>query len=136
MHNFFQTRSSSNPQLNQHDGDATTWVSNLIPSHNEKENHVNSFPENSNAETEIRSVLSPVKPVNLLPQVPLNSNSYRKLSENEEHDCEIIGEEGFVFLKSTRDPFCFCRAPDQVVLLYSEEVDPRHRTKGCNALFS
>lgn len=40
---------------------------------------------------DIRSVLSPVKPVNLLPQIPINSNSFRKLSENEEHDCEIIG---------------------------------------------
>lgn len=84
-------RSSSNPQLNQQDGDATTWVSNLIPSQNEKENHINSLPESTNAEADIRSVLSPVKPVNLLPQIPINSNSYRKLSENEEHDCEFIG---------------------------------------------
>lgn len=38
-----------------------------------------------------KSVLSPVKPVNLLPSVPINSSGYRKLSENEEHDCEIIG---------------------------------------------
>lgn len=78
--------------MNQHDGDATTWVSNLLPSQNENVNHVNSFPEQSNAEADLRSVLSPVKPVNLLPQVPINSNSYRKLSENEEHDCEIIGK--------------------------------------------
>lgn len=64
-----------------------------MPTQNEKENvnHVNSFPENTNAEADLRSVLSPIKPVNLLPQVPINSNSYRKLSENEEHDCEIIG---------------------------------------------
>lgn len=41
---------------------------------------------------DIRSVLSPQKPVNLLPQVPINSSGYRKLSENEEHDCEIIGK--------------------------------------------
>lgn len=87
-------RSSSNPQLNQNDGDATTWVSSLVPSQREKENvnHMNSFPESTSAEADLRSVLSPVKPVNLLPQVPINSNSYRKLSENEEHDCEIIGK--------------------------------------------
>lgn len=40
---------------------------------------------------ENRSILSPMKPVNLLPQVPINSNS-RKLSDNEEHDCEVIGK--------------------------------------------
>lgn len=80
--------------MNQNDGDATTWVSNLIPTQIEKENvnHINSAETVSTEE--LRSVLSPVKPVNLLPQVPINSNSYRKLSENEEHDCEIIGNEG------------------------------------------
>ncbi|XP_019867477.2 dynamin-1-like protein isoform X5 [Aethina tumida] len=53
-------------------------------------NHVNNLPDSVKADGDIRSVLSPVKPVNLLPQVPINSNSFRKLSENEEHDCEII----------------------------------------------
>ncbi|KAH0810544.1 dynamin-1-like protein isoform X3 [Tenebrio molitor] len=87
----FQSRSSSNPQLNE---DATTWVSNLTTAQNGTDtpltNHINSVPENVRSDNELRSVLSPVKPVNLLPQVPINSNSYRKLSENEEHDCEII----------------------------------------------
>jgi dynamin 1-like protein len=85
------SRSSSNPQLNE---DATTWVSNLTTAQNGTDtpltNHINSVPENVRSDNELRSVLSPVKPVNLLPQVPINSNSYRKLSENEEHDCEII----------------------------------------------
>lgn len=88
---LLQTRSSSNPQLNQNDNEATTWVSKLVPSQNEKENHVNINLENVVADNDLRSVLSPIKPVNLLPQIPINSNSYRKLSENEEHDCEIIG---------------------------------------------
>lgn len=82
------SRSSSNPQLNE---DATSWVSNLTQNGKENDlNHVNNVPESVKNEGDIRSVLSPVKPVNLLPQVPINSNSYRKLSENEEHDCEII----------------------------------------------
>ncbi|KAJ3655690.1 hypothetical protein Zmor_014811 [Zophobas morio] len=85
------SRSSSNPQLNE---DATNWVSALTMAQNGTDtpvtNHVNSVPENMRNDGDLKSVLSPVKPVNLLPQVPINSNSYRKLSENEEHDCEII----------------------------------------------
>ncbi|XP_019867474.2 dynamin-1-like protein isoform X2 [Aethina tumida] len=86
-----KSRSNSNPQLN-HD-DATAWVSNLTSAQNGRSdeiNHVNNLPDSVKADGDIRSVLSPVKPVNLLPQVPINSNSFRKLSENEEHDCEII----------------------------------------------
>lgn len=73
--------------------DATTWVSNLTQNGTDTpiSNHVSNVPEGIRNESELRSVLSPLKPVNLLPQVPINSNSYRKLSENEEHDCEIIG---------------------------------------------
>ncbi|CAH0557171.1 unnamed protein product [Brassicogethes aeneus] len=57
----------------------------------EMNNHVvNNVTDSVKADGDLRSVLSPVKPVNLLPQVPINSNSYRKLSEHEEHDCEII----------------------------------------------
>lgn len=111
---LFQTRSSSNPQLNENDGDATTWVSSLVPSQNGRENvnNMNSFPESSNAEADLRSVLSPVKPVNLLPQVPINSNSYRKLSENEQHDCEIIGKHKNVCLFMGVFMFLFFRTFD------------------------
>ncbi|KAK9872910.1 hypothetical protein WA026_020263 [Henosepilachna vigintioctopunctata] len=83
-----QSRSSSNPQLND---DATSWVSSLTQQNGERENDldhaniVDSFRNDAES-----SVLSPVKPVNLLPCVPINSSNYRKLSENEEHDCEII----------------------------------------------
>ncbi|KAJ8952521.1 hypothetical protein NQ318_003317 [Aromia moschata] len=89
--NAIQSRSSSNPQLNNED--ATTWVSNLMSVPNGKENnvnHVSNLPDSAKTDGDLKSVLSPQKPVNLLPQIPLNSNSYRKLSENEEHDCEII----------------------------------------------
>lgn len=34
-------------------------------------------------------VMSPIKPVNLLPEVPTQTS--RKLSEREQHDCEVIG---------------------------------------------
>ncbi|XP_076270750.1 dynamin related protein 1 isoform X4 [Rhynchophorus ferrugineus] len=86
-----EVRSNSNPQLND---DATSWVSNLTSAQQNgtKENdlnHGNKILE-GHPESDIRSVLSPDKPVNLLPQVPINSNTYRSLSPNEEHDCEII----------------------------------------------
>ncbi|KRT80330.1 hypothetical protein AMK59_7973 [Oryctes borbonicus] len=74
------------------DKDATKWVNNLIPVSDietkELHNNVNSIAENRSPEVDVKTVLSPVKPVNLLPQVP--SSNFRKLSENEEHDCEII----------------------------------------------
>lgn len=54
-------------------------------------NHANKMFDGQ-PEHDLRSVLSPDKPVNLLPQVPLDGRSYRNLSANEEHDCEIIGE--------------------------------------------
>lgn len=81
-----KTRSSSNPQLNEDEN--KPWT---IPNGKENDlNQVNNLPDNVKAEAELRNVLSPQKPVNLLPQVPVNSSSFRKLSENEEHDCEII----------------------------------------------
>lgn len=40
-------------------------------------------------------VLSPVKPVNLLPEVP--SQTSRKLSDREQHDCEVIGMDSIKF---------------------------------------
>jgi dynamin 1-like protein len=37
-----------------------------------------------------KSVLSPQKPVNLLPEVPIQSS--RKLSDKEQRDCDVIGK--------------------------------------------
>lgn len=75
--------------------DATSWLSNMLPSsnstHSEPEGQDQYFPNIDGIDSfESRSILSPMKPVNLLPQVPINSNS-RKLSDHEEHDCEVIG---------------------------------------------
>lgn len=42
---------------------------------------MNGSPENK--------VLTPQKPVNLLPEVP--SQTSRKLSDREQHDCDVIG---------------------------------------------
>ncbi|VEN52540.1 unnamed protein product [Callosobruchus maculatus] len=84
-----KARSTTNPQMNN--DDPTTWVSTLTAVQNGKENNVNhqsETPENIKLENDINDVLSPTKPVNLLPQIP--SSNCRKLSENEEQDCEII----------------------------------------------
>lgn len=64
--------------------DATTWVSNLTLQNGGSDADLN------NAGIDPRTVLSPDKPVNLLPQVPLDGRTHRNLSPNEEHDCEII----------------------------------------------
>lgn len=46
---------------------------------------MNGTPENK--------VLTPQKPVNLLPEVP--SQTSRKLSDREQHDCDVIGKWNF-----------------------------------------
>ncbi|CAG9839139.1 unnamed protein product [Diabrotica balteata] len=82
-----KARSSSNPHLNNDDD--KPWAVNASANGKENDfNHVNNIPHS--AENELKNILSPEKPVNLLPQVPVNSSSFRKLSEHEEHDCEII----------------------------------------------
>lgn len=85
---LFQSRSSNNQQLND---DGSSWANQNSNGKDIDLNHVNNVPDNVKAEAEVRNILSPQKPVNLLPQVPVNSSGFRKLSENEEHDCEIIG---------------------------------------------
>ncbi|CAH1113907.1 unnamed protein product [Psylliodes chrysocephalus] len=81
------SRSSNNQQLND---DGSSWANQNSNGKDIDLNHVNNVPDNVKAEAEVRNILSPQKPVNLLPQVPVNSSGFRKLSENEEHDCEII----------------------------------------------
>lgn len=77
---------------------ATSWLSNIVPgstppnnpSHPADGGGVVSGDEPSFGDGfDNRGILSPMKPVNLLPQVPIHGNS-RKLSDHEEHDCEVI----------------------------------------------
>ncbi|XP_070497141.1 dynamin-1-like protein isoform X3 [Chironomus tepperi] len=49
---------------------------------------VDSF-ESSQANTPTHALMSPMKPVNLLPDVPINTNS-RKLTDKEQRDCDVI----------------------------------------------
>ncbi|XP_049783668.1 dynamin-1-like protein isoform X2 [Schistocerca cancellata] len=77
--------------------DASGWLSNLFPAGrmDNKENQSirdKSIELNSSALPnhvfEAKGVLSPQKPVNLLPEVPVQTN--RKLSEKEKRDCDVI----------------------------------------------
>lgn len=75
---------------------ASNWLSNILPPArpNNIDISTNSTPSHS-------SVMSPVKPVNLLPDVPINHNA-RKLTEKEQRDCDVIGNSLVVFFSSNR----------------------------------
>ncbi|XP_058819203.1 dynamin-1-like protein [Topomyia yanbarensis] len=74
---------------------ASSWLSNILPPptghtppgipgmlHSES-------AESSSTNTPTHGVLSPSKPVNLLPDVPINHSS-RKLTDKEQKDCDVI----------------------------------------------
>jgi dynamin 1-like protein len=74
--------------VNNHSGDAppnhpSTWLSNILPPARTEST------ESSQSNTPTHSVLSPMKPVNLLPDVPINTSS-RKLTDKEQRDCDVI----------------------------------------------
>jgi dynamin 1-like protein len=63
-----------------------SWLSNILPPPTRTES-----VESSASNTPTHSVLSPHKPVNLLPEVPIHNNA-RKLTDKEQKDCDIIGQ--------------------------------------------
>ena len=101
----------------------------------ESHNHFNNIPKEDFTETGIRSVPNSVKPVNLLPQVPINNANFRKLSENEEHDCEIIGMWEVTPKLEMKSNYVF-RTFDQIVFFNREEIDTGYRPQSYNALHS
>lgn len=81
--------------VNEH---TSSWLSNILPPavSNDAPQHVagsiaSASVESSttNTPTHAAGVLSPLKPVNLLPDVPINNNS-RKLTDKEQKDCDVI----------------------------------------------
>ncbi|XP_070497140.1 dynamin-1-like protein isoform X2 [Chironomus tepperi] len=68
--------------VNEQNGQSN-WLSNILPPAK-----VDSF-ESSQANTPTHALMSPMKPVNLLPDVPINTNS-RKLTDKEQRDCDVI----------------------------------------------
>lgn len=64
-----------------------SWLSNILPPPQQRQRQSES--ESSAASTPTHVVQSPAKPVNLLPDVPINHSS-RKLTDKEQRDCDVI----------------------------------------------
>lgn len=61
----------------------SNWLSNILPPAR------TDTPESTQSNTPTHSTMSPMKPVNLLPDVPMNTAS-RKLTDKEQRDCDVI----------------------------------------------
>lgn len=66
-----------------HVGENSTWLSNILPPARHEST------ESSSSNTPTHSIMSPMKPVNLLPDVPINTLS-RRLTDKEQRDCDVI----------------------------------------------
>nr|CAD7199781.1 unnamed protein product [Timema douglasi] len=67
----------------------TNWLSNLLPRGDNKEVSAENSPmPTPTHQADMKNILSPQKPVNLLPEVPLQTS--RRLSEKEQRDCDVI----------------------------------------------
>ncbi|TMW51268.1 hypothetical protein DOY81_003654 [Sarcophaga bullata] len=93
-----QQQQSQNELDQNHVSDALTpshpnnWLSNILPPAPNSSNPSNRIEsiDNSNQNTPLHNaVVSPVKPVNLLPDLPANQNS-RRLTDKEQKDCDVI----------------------------------------------
>jgi len=76
---------------------ASTWLSNILPAPREEGSvarDLSPSPQHKavtqihDGEGQMSGVISPVKPVNLLPEIPVQTG--RKLNDREQRDCEVI----------------------------------------------
>ncbi|XP_055299266.1 dynamin-1-like protein isoform X2 [Sitodiplosis mosellana] len=96
-HNHVDALAESNhknqDQNNQDDQKSSGWLSNILPPAAPMYNNSPRLPtestESSAANTPTHGILSPLKPVNLLPDVPINPAA-RKLTDKEQKDCDVI----------------------------------------------
>lgn len=77
--------------VNNNNSDAShqpqnNWLSNILPP---ARSNATESAESSQSNTPTHSMMSPMKPVNLLPDVPINATS-RKLTDREQRDCDVI----------------------------------------------
>nr|XP_029711548.1 dynamin-1-like protein [Aedes albopictus] len=84
------------PEMNHVNDQTSNWLSNILPpavGQFAAAGMASSIPsesvESSATNTPTHGVLSPSKPVNLLPDVPINHSS-RKLTDKEQKDCDVI----------------------------------------------
>lgn len=83
MPNPDRNDSDGSGSLHNHVGENSTWLSNILPPARTESN------ESSQQSTPTHSLMSPMKPVNLLPDVPSNATS-RRLTDKEQKDCDVI----------------------------------------------
>lgn len=74
----------------------SSWLSNILPpaapNYNPNSKTISNSNESSLTTTPTHNnVMSPLKPVNLLPDVPINPTA-RKLTDKEQRDCDVIGK--------------------------------------------
>ncbi|XP_059061852.1 dynamin-1-like protein isoform X4 [Achroia grisella] len=85
--------------------------------------HENKSPNNSDSPatpqmngTPESKVLTPQKPVNLLPEVP--SHTSRKLSDREQHDCDVIGGRS----ENTTQQNAYSKIVDDITMMHLNEM--------------
>lgn len=88
-----QQNHKAHEQNNQEDQKTSGWLSNILPPAAPMYNSrpASDSTESSIANTPNHGILSPLKPVNLLPDVPINPTA-RKLTDKEQKDCDVIGK--------------------------------------------
>lgn len=83
--------------MNSERANIRNWMPNILPravENNSKDPSAENSPSSTpthQPDTETKGVLSPQKPINLLPEVPTQTS--RKLSEREQRDCDVIGKQ-------------------------------------------
>lgn len=93
-----QKHNNNNAEQNNHVDEQqkpSGWLSNILPP--AVPNYANSKTTSDSNESSAtntpthNNVMSPLKPVNLLPDVPINPAA-RKLTDKEQRDCDVIGK--------------------------------------------
>lgn len=73
----------------------SSWLSNILPPAGNNQQNQQSQQQSGETtpsnNTPTHSAMSPLKPVNLLPDVPMH-NTARRLTDKEQKDCDVIGE--------------------------------------------
>lgn len=77
---------------------ASTWLSNILPAPKEDGREQSPSPQHKAISQVVEgdtaltpsNAMSPVKPVNLLPEIPNSQTMGRKLNDREQRDCEVI----------------------------------------------
>eukprot|EP00092_Neocalanus_flemingeri_P057943 GFUD01068972.1.p1 GENE.GFUD01068972.1~~GFUD01068972.1.p1 ORF type:complete len:796 (-),score=244.60 GFUD01068972.1:393-2726(-) len=75
---------------------ASTWLSNILPAPREEGVARDNSPspqhravtQVTEGDSQVANIISPIKPVNLLPAIPVQQG--RRLNEREQRDCEVI----------------------------------------------